>query len=513
MLAVARALDERANLRESLSTALCVARSEDPWAKVVVETARQRAVSVKVGQAIPIAAPRLWPVPFASALVLAILWFSVPRLDVLGIFSKRDAARKQEEQRIEAVNEVKADEKALEEKLKQAKVDLKDEKAEADAAENKPTTPDEIRRLAVKKLTAATEKLSEKMNSEKAQQLQALKQAMKQIKQPGPGPMEELAKSLQQGNFQKAEQDLQELSKKMASSEMSPEDKQKAAEQMKKLADQLAKLAEKKEDIQKKLEQAGMSKEAAKQASENADALKKAMDQLQNMSEDQKKELMKQMQSQMGACKQCQGMSESMSKMAKGASKSGMNQEGQEGMDAMSGQLSEAEMMSKECESMDAAMSEAMKQLSKMASKCNGNCDADGDLQMKLCESPWKAGQTNKKGGGRGGPGQSGGSGAGKEQEAAVNISKTMSPTKQGQGPIVGTRLVQGEQVKGESVAEFQAAVESSAKAATEAVENQQVPRELQDSVKGYFGRLEKRVKPTSAGDAPAAPAAEPKTK
>src|SRR5436190_6847616 len=62
-IAVARALDERANLRESLSTALCVARSEDPWARVVVETARQKAVSVKVRQAIPITPPRLWPVP------------------------------------------------------------------------------------------------------------------------------------------------------------------------------------------------------------------------------------------------------------------------------------------------------------------------------------------------------------------------------------------------------------------------------------------------------------------
>src|SRR5262245_4176412 len=45
---VARELDERANLRESLSTALCVSRIEDPWAKVVVETAREKAVSVKV---------------------------------------------------------------------------------------------------------------------------------------------------------------------------------------------------------------------------------------------------------------------------------------------------------------------------------------------------------------------------------------------------------------------------------------------------------------------------------
>src|SRR5215471_14412815 len=77
-VAVARELDERANLRESLSTALCVARSQDPWAKVVVETARQRAVGVKVNQAIPYVAPKLWPLPFAMALSMLILWFSIP---------------------------------------------------------------------------------------------------------------------------------------------------------------------------------------------------------------------------------------------------------------------------------------------------------------------------------------------------------------------------------------------------------------------------------------------------
>src|SRR5262245_49355335 len=126
-VAVARALDERANLRESLSTALCVAKSEDPWAKVVVETARQRAVSVKVGQAIPITAPRLWPVPFAAMLTLAIVWWSVPRFDVLGLFSKREQARAQEQERVQAVAEVKADEKKMDELLRNAKVDVKDD--------------------------------------------------------------------------------------------------------------------------------------------------------------------------------------------------------------------------------------------------------------------------------------------------------------------------------------------------------------------------------------------------
>jgi hypothetical protein len=116
----------------------------------------------------------------------------------------------------------------------------------------------------------------------------------------------------------------------------------------------------------------------------------------------------------------------------------------------------------------------------------------------KTCESPWRAGDTDKsKGGGRGGPGQSGGSGAGKETEAAVSIEKTKANTKQGNGPIIGSRVVQSDgQIRGDSVAEFSAAVESGEKASTEAIESMTVPRELQDSVKHYFGRLKARVEP-----------------
>jgi hypothetical protein len=262
---------------------------------------------------------------------------------------------------------------------------------------------------------------------------------------------------------------------------------------MKKLAEQLQKLAEKTQELEKKLEQAGMGKEAAKAAAKDPQALQKALEQLNSLTAEQKKELMKMAEAQQSACKQCNGMGEKLSKMAKDSGKSGMGQEGQQASESLSGQLSEMEMMASECQSLDAAMEEAMRQLCKMGGQCNGN--GDGELMFKECASPWKAGETNRRGGGRGGPGQSGGSNAGEEKDTGVNISKTMSPAKQGQGPIVGTRLVEGDQVRGESVAEFQAAVEAADKAATEAIVGQEIPRELQDSVKSYFGRLEQRVK------------------
>jgi hypothetical protein len=149
-----------------------------------------------------------------------------------------------------------------------------------------------------------------------------------------------------------------------------------------------------------------------------------------------------------------------------------------------------------------------MGQLAKMGGQCQGNCngDGDGELMYKETAGLWKAGDSNKKGGGRGGPGQSGGSGAGDEQETGVMVKKDMAPTKKGNGPMIGSTLVQGDQVRGESVAAYQEAVESSAKAATEAIVTMQVPRELEPTVKGYFGRLEAKGKEK-------APVAGPSTK
>src|ERR1043165_4950597 len=222
-ITVARELDERADLRESLSTAMCV------------EKARERAMKVDVRRAIPYAAPRLWPVPFALVLSMVVLWFSVPRWDVLGMFKKAQAKQDEQNQITEVKAEIKQNDQKLEEMLKQAKIDLKADEATQEASDAKtPQTPEEIRRAAVKKLTSQVDKLAEMRQGDKAKQMDAIKQAMKQLKQPGPGPLEQLSKAMQKGDFAKAKEELDEANKQMASANMSPEDKAKAQEQMKK---------------------------------------------------------------------------------------------------------------------------------------------------------------------------------------------------------------------------------------------------------------------------------------
>jgi len=506
-ITVARELDERADLRESLSTAMCYASSQDAWARVVVENARDKATRVDVRRAIPYVAPRLWPVPLAMALSFVVLFFAVPQWDVLGAF-KAHAAKQDEQNRITEVKaEVKQIDQKIQELLKQAKVDLKDDEATTEANEqNAPQTPDEIRRAAVKKLTNQVDKLGELKAGDKSKQLDALKQAMKQLKQPGPGPLEQLSKAMQKGDFAKAQEQLDELAKQMAENTMTPEDKAKAEQQMKQLAAQLEKLSKDKQNLEKQLQQSGMNKEQAQKAASNPDELKKALEEMKNMSEGEKKEMMKNALAQMEACKQCEGMGDKMGEMAKNMGKEGMNQEGQEAMEALAGQLSEMEQMDQDMEALDAAMSEASKQLAKMGGQCEGSCNGDGEGEGELAgmsqkQSPWKAGESEKQGNGMGSAGQAWGTRPKSDVDAPVNIEKVKSPTKKGDGPIIGSRLVYGDQVRGESVAEFSQVIEASAKAASESIEGTHVTRELQGTIKHYFGRLEAKAKAQQAGE------------
>jgi hypothetical protein len=223
-------------------------------------------------------------------------------------------------------------------------------------------------------------------------------------------------------------------------------------------------------------------------------------------------------------------MSQSMSKASKGMSQQGLNQQAMEGMEQMSQELSQAEVMQSDMENLDAALKEAQSQLAKLGKKLggqgtcknpgDGDGDGDGDgkgegegqgYSKKLGE--WRAGDSTKKGSGSGGPGQ--GSGAGPQADPTdFVLEKKKADVKTSAGPIIGSRLVYGQQVRGESVAQFSEAVASAQQAAAEGIDSQQVPREMENAVKAYFGRLEAKSREASPAKQPGdteKPAASPK--
>jgi hypothetical protein len=522
-LAVAVELDERAGLRESLSTALFVHKNPDAWASVMVETAQAKARTVNVSRAIPIQTPSFWPVPLATGLALLLVWIFMPNFDMLGATKKEVAA--QEKQKV--LQEVKADvdtkQRDLKKLLDKAKVQFSDEKSEAAAEDRKPeiNDPDAIRRAAVKQLTDLTNKIETAKSGEKEAQAEAIKEAMKQLKQPGPGPLDEFSKALARGDFNKAKDQLAEISKQMAEGNMSPEQKEQAKAQMENLAKQMEKMAQGSEQLQKKLENSGLDKKAAaemvKKALANPEDMKKALEEMKNLSPEQKKQMLEMAKAAMKCNSECKNMGAAMSKMGQGMSQSGLQQEGMEGMGEMAKALSEAEMMQEDMQNLDAALGEAKKQLAQLGECLGGSCDGDSECEGGKGNGPWNNKSSTKLGNGSGGGGRSRGGASPKAEATDFKTEKTKANVKTGQGPIIGSRLVYGEQVKGESVAEFTAGVEAGSQEAAESMDTQQIPREYHDAVKHYFGTLAAKVqkdgtKPPAAA-APAAPASSSEAK
>jgi len=496
-LAVARVVDESAGLRQTLSTALCVERSDDPWSRAVVESAGETARRVVVRDAVPIAGPRGWPTPAVVGLALAVVWFVMPQFDLRGAL----AAEREREQNEKEVAEAKADELQAEQKIREllAKANLGEGLGDAlgdrEAEVEKPKTAEEVRRAAIRKLTSLTERLSAEQTGEKGQKLDALQEMLRQLRTPGRGPMTEMSRELAKGNFDKARQMLEEMAEKMGDGSMSPEEREQLKAQLENLAKQMQQLAEQKTALEQALRQAGMSGEQAKQAATNPEALRQALENMQNLSPEQKQQLQQMAEAVSKACESCSGMGEAMSKMAQGMGQGGMSQEGMAGMESLAGALSEMEMLAQEMGGVNAAMQEAMAQLNKLGQslgECEwGQCSGTGMAGMT---GQWRPGASMGQGGGSGGPGQ--GNGDGPEEAAAdFMVNRVKAKVHTTAGPIIGSRLVEGDSVKGEALAEFATAVEVSSQEAAEALQTMQVPREYHGAVKHYFGTLEERVR------------------
>jgi|GEM_PF-358800 len=521
-LAVARRVDEGANLRESLSTAIYVSRQSDSWSKATIESASRLARGVNVGQAVPIQPPRFWPVVVAMGLSFAVIFLALPKLDVMGWFASSVAEKKKE---VEIINVKRESEERLKkvEELTAKIPSIEKEKVLEGAASDKPEpkTAEEVRKATVALLSKKAEQLEELRTGVQAQKLDAMQAQLKQLKQPGT-ETSELTKALAKGDFSAAKAALEKVKDKLSSdSNMSAADKQKMAEQLGKLGEQMKQLAQDQKAMEKVLEQAGIPKEALA----SKEAMQKALEKNQNLSPEQKEAMQKMAEGGMECKDGMSAMAEAMSEMSKAGKSGEPGEPGEKGGQQMSEQLSQMESLSQEMEMAEAAMSECKSAMAQMGkdgdTKGMGECNGmgEGDSKGSASTKPWSSGWNEAMGNGRGGPGLGQGGNPG-ESRADFSTEKRKSIGAKGDGPIVSSKLVEGESIRGESRAAFSQAVTAADQNATEAIENNLIPREYHDAIKSYFGRLKgkasapvdekKSPAPPAAPPAPSAPAAAP---
>ncbi len=476
---VAIELDDRANLRESLSTALLVRNKSDGWSRAVVESAEAKAKGVRVREAVPIQAPGRWYAPAIGGGLLLLAWMAVPTLLAEG---EKSADTMAEVKRV--LLEQRDNQKKLDELLKKAKVDLGEEKSpfDTDLAE-RADTPEKIQQMMVKKLTSLTDTLQNKLLTQK-QRMAALTKELAKLKSPGEGPLSELSRKLAAGDLSGAKDALAELQKKIESGDMSDELKAQLKKQLDDMAKQLDDLAKQAEQMEQKLSEAmknaGMTEQQIKQALKSPEAMKRALEQMKNMSPGQKQQLQDMME-KLGACKQCSGLGQGMSAMGQ---KMGSGQMGDMlgEMGEMGEMLSALEMSQQDMQAMQAAFDEAKYQLDSL---CQGMGQG---MAPQFGIQKWQ------------GKGGSGGLGSGNgaspaDSPFAFNTHTEKAKSDNLGGPIIASMMVDGPQISGESKAQFANAVVLGEQAASEAIDNMLVPRELQGAVKSYFGSLSEQGK------------------
>jgi hypothetical protein len=515
--AVARRVDEGAGLKEAISTALAVAPNvDDPWARVTVESAVRSARGVRVRQAVPIAAPRFWPVVLALGLALGVVWFAVPKMDVLG-WRAASVAAKQKDADIVLAKASEAEVKQMKDELEK-KLGLDKDKDKLDGnGKDRPETkdPEAIRRSAIKDLTSLKERLEQLRQGEKGQKLEAVEKNLKNLKSPGE-QTSELSKAMASGDFKKAEEEVGKLKEKLGEGKLSDEQKKELSEQLDNLAKQLSEMARNKQDLERKLKEAGVEAKAGATPEE----VKKAIEQAKNLSEEQKQQLKEAAQS-MAQCQSAMDkLSEAASKMAQSAKQGDqaqMQRQMEQAAQQMQGELNQLEQLQQEMSLAEAAQNECQSKIDQMGQcnkdgQCNGGKEGDGKNTGMASgnrpgQKPWEEGWSQQENGSgqRGGPGRGQGGSASVER-AEFDHEKKKDIGKMGNGPIVSTRTVEGESLRGESTAELVHALSAAEQRSSEAIENQTIPREFQDAVKHYFS-----TKPKGAAAADAKDGKDPK--
>jgi len=503
MLHAAIALDGAAGLKERLSTAFVIRRDNDPFARAAVRDAESKAGRVHVPSHLHHRLPAVWPWSAATVCVALLLLWLMPTFENLFADDRKPTELIPRE---EVLAEREAIQTEYEDLLNRTKELVQGNPQLARAVEDvKPldmpdaptSTPEDIRREAVKSIDDVRERLQRDMDSVGDDHLKALRNFLDKLEQPdSQQASSELAKSLSEGNFDRAKQALRDMKQQLeesAKNTKDPESKQKL-EQMQQQLNQLAKQINKLSDsvhVQKALEnKAGLSAEAAKKLTEQLSKMdpKQLQKELQKqlggkgMTQEQIQQLAKKIQQNKQTQQTLQQLAKSLSKAAQGCQQcSGPSSSGS-GAARASDAISNAMSQLSDLEMSEQMLNELQAQLS------DWNQLRDSVCQGGMC--PGK-GQGDRRGIGLQGPnpGLGFGSRIGKER-TPYQRDPTKAKTRYTGGVVIGTMLVDGPQVRGEATAEAIGTAEAEVRDALDAVEREDIPQQYQRVLREYFEHL-----------------------
>lgn len=484
-------LDQAAGLRERVSTSQYCAPGQDEFADAVIADAEKAVRGIQVGRVIRIAAPPQW-----GWAVAAVLFTIVPLLIPTGLLKPAEAKANEEKKAIiestrVAVKHQMDELRDLVEKTP-ALDDIKPKEDDLDlGGVAKEQSPSDIRHEALKKIDRYEDALRQKKNSDRYDSLNDMKKMMRAVKPPGSeeAATQKLAKSLQEGDFKTAQEELEKLKEQLATlkSEEDKEMVQKIGQQLEELSKQLERVASE-EKLAKELEEAGIKKEDVEKMLERLG--KKDLEQLQKkleesgMGKEQAEKLAKQLSQKQGSKSMASKLAQSMKGSAASA-KAGEAENASQKLTQASEQLSELEQLEQEMSQLDAAAS-AM-------------ADAKKDIEQK-----GQGGSSGNQGNKPGQPGNNGGmgrdpaqgrGGRAEQEQAPVAFKTEKQKVHTGKGAIVGQLVFEGEQIPGEASSELSKTVAAAEREASDLIHRDRVPRQYHKAVRSYFSKVKRDFK------------------
>lgn len=465
---VAAEIDRRFELRERVSSSMALKESDraTDFGLALVADAEKRSGQLAVAERFPLRPNRLGWLPLSIVPVLAIVLMLVEPMNRSVASSTAKVDPTEVEQVKTAATQLKKrieqqKRKADAEGLKEASEMYEKMAAKLDKITAKPNMDRKDAMIAMNDLKKQLEERREQLGSS-----EQMRRALTQMKGLESGPGEKVAKSIEKGEFGKAEQMVKDLADKIRDGKLSEQDKEKLKKQVEQMSKAMAKAAEEHEQKKEELKQ---QIEKAKQEGRGDDAAK--MQQELNQAE-QKDAQMQQMSK----------MAEAMNQAAK-AMEQGKGDEAADAMQDMADQLGEMSDEMAELEDLEASLD----QLSQ--SKNQMRCEKCGGGGCKSCQGNQQFGFGNGQGEGDG-MGQGNGAGDRPEEETDTNTYDTQvrGDVKKGKAIIAG--FADGPNRKGISREDVKAAIESTLSEEADPTENQTLPRTEQEHTRQYFDRL-----------------------
>lgn len=467
-------IDRRYGLKERVSSTLALSPEEmgTDIGQALVSDAIRRVERIDVREQFAVSPSWRLLLPLAPAIAVVVLAL-LPNAAIkeAAATSEQPAAIKQQ---IKTATQ-KLQEKIRENQKRNEELGLKDTdmlqqiNKELDKLANKDTIDRKDALVKINDLSKEIDKRKQELGG-----ADKMRKELDKLKDIAKGPADKMTEALKDGDFGKAQQEMEKLKEDLKAGKLSKEDMEKLAKQMEQMKEKLQRAAQDQKDARERLQQQIEKKLAEGNVGEAA----KLQQQLDQMSQnaDQQQQMM-------------QELAEKLGMAAQALQEGGDPQKAMEQLDKLSGDLQKLQQQLDQLENLQ----EVLDQLedAKDAMKCQ-NCQGAGCAQ---CQNSGDGdGDGKKKGKGKGDNAKNRGQGEGLRDEEQTDKSfyetRVAADPKAGESVRIGD--AGGPNKAGKSLEAIKEEIKSALAKEPDALEDVTLPRDQRENAKQYFERLRK---------------------